>query len=386
MNGSRSDIIIIGAGIIGLASAFELACDGAAVRVLERHLPGAGQSTRTGGGIRLSHGSQINVELTRLSLALWQRFETVFDVDCHWRETGHLFVTSDPEKQADLQTQSLWHRQAQVPTEILTSEDIQNRWPHLGALKAGCGSYCAIGGYLDQHRVIQGYQRGVLAKGGIIDCGTRVDALRMENNRVVGVSTAQCEHTADVVINAAGPDAGRISGFAGIAIPFVSRRHELLIVRSGRAVPDGTPWLIDLDAQVHLRPDGQGRALIGGFLGKDEAADSEHYAREFSQDWADRVRAAAATSFGLTEADCRIVEGWAGLYPGTADYLPVVEETVPGLITSAGFSGTGLMHAPAIGRIVADLARGQAPQGIDLSALRSSRFDGARTVAEATGF
>lgn len=78
--------------------------------------------------------------------------------------------------------------------------------------------------------------------------------------------------------------------------------------------------------------------------------------------------------------------GFAGLYPGTFDYLPVLEESLPELITAAGFSGTGLMHAPAIGEIVADMVSGRTPGGIDISSLGSGRFSKPSSVAETSGF
>lgn len=381
-----SDVVIVGAGIIGLACAHELIRAGASVRVLEQHLPGAGQSTRTGGGIRLSHGSEINVSLTRASMPFWEGFEAEFGVDPRYRRTGHLFVTSDDRHDAFLRTQADWHREAGVPTRILDNARMKSRWPHLGALGFAVGSHCSEGGYLDHHSVIFGLQQAVRENGGAIHPGTRVEGLHAAGGRIGGVATSTGDFRAGVVINAAGAEAGVIAELAGLCIPFRSRRHELLIVRPREPVPDDTPWLIDMDAQVHLRPDGQGRALIGGFLGRDDEADPRDYAREHSAGWAGRVRAAACASFGLNEPECEIVEGWAGLYPGTLDYLPVLEESKPGLITAAGFSGTGLMHAPAIGRIVRQIVRGQDPEEIDLSALRASRFDGQQGVAEATGF
>ena len=151
-------------------------------------------------------------------------------------------------------------------------------------------------------------------------------------------------------------------------------------------VPEDTPWLIDLDNQVHLRPDGQGRVLVGGFLGKNDECDPAFYSREYSKTWADEVRATASRSFGLIKPNSGIVEGWAGLYPGTPDYLPVIELTAPGFITVAGFSGTGLMHAPAVGMIVNDLVTKSKTERFDISPLCSSRFQLRSEVLETSGF
>ena len=200
------------------------------------------------------------------------------------------------------------------------------------------------------------------------------------------MATTAGPFSADLVVNAAGPETGVIAGYAGLEIPFISRRHELLIVRSAQPVPDVLPWLIDTDRQVHLRPAGGGRALNGGFMGRDESTDPQFYPRKYSADWAGHVRGKVSKAFGLTEPDCEIVEGWAGLYPGTFDYLPVLEESLPGLIAAAGFSGAGLMHGPAVGKIMADMVSGRSPGGIDVSSLGSGRFSEFGPVAETSGF
>ena len=386
MNRTTLDVAVIGAGVIGLSVAYELARAGARVVVLERHLPGAGQSTKTGGGVRLAHGSKMNVELTRMSLPVWEDFPTRFGVDPRYRETGHLFLAQSMQCSATLRDQADLLLNLDVPTNLLDGPGICERWKDLAQIQASTGLHCPVGGYLDHHTVIAGYQRALADMGGHLELGVRVEDVLIQDGRVEGVTTSTGPFPAKFVINAAGPEAGVIAGYAGLKVPFVSRRHELLIVRPTQPVPDILPWLIDTDRQVHLRPDGGGRALIGGFMGRDESTDPKLYTREYSADWARRVRGEVSKAFGLTEPDCEIVEGWAGLYPGTFDYLPVLEESLPGLITAAGFSGTGLMHAPAIGTIVADMVSGRTPDGIDISSLSSGRFSKPSSVAETSGF
>ena len=386
MTAKSHDVVIIGGGVIGLSCAYALALAGASVCVLEQHLPGGAQSTRTGGGVRLSHGSKANVELTRLSLPTWDAFAEEFGVDVRYRQTGHLFLTSKETSKAFLAEQALWHREENVPSVIMGEMEIAGKWPHLETLDFNLGSYCSVGGYLDHHRVILGYQTALLRTGADLDIGVRVEGVIEREGRICGVETSVGPYQAQHVVNAAGASAGVIAAYANMSIPFVSRRHELLIARPDRPVPDEIPWLIDMDRQVHLRPDGQGRCLIGGFLGKDEPTDPTRYTRENTQDWLDAARAAASEAFGLTAPDSPIVDGWAGLYPGTLDYLPVIEELRPGFVTAAGFSGTGLMHAPAVGRIVCDLVQKGATDDIDISQFRSARFEKAAETAERTGF
>lgn len=381
-----TDVVIVGAGIIGLASAHALLQADASVRIVDRALPGTGESTKTGGGIRLAHGSRTNVVLTQLSLPTWTGFEAMTGIDPGNRRTGHLFLTSDDVGEAQLRAQAEFLATLDVEVDILDRNEIGSRWRHLRRMAFETGSYCETGGYLDHHRVIQGYVRVVEAAGGVISTGSPVGGVLIDGGRVAGVATTSDDFTADHVVNAAGPNAGEIAALAGLRIPFVSRRHELLIVDPQRPVPDETPWLIDIDDQVHLRPDGDGRVLIGGFLGRDDPVDPVGYDKTLSDAWSKQVRQVAAQSFGIVDATSAIVQGWAGLYPGTRDYQPVLEASMPGLITAAGFSGTGLMHAPAVGQMVADLVARGSTTALDISDLRSARFDEDRTVVEGTGF
>jgi sarcosine oxidase subunit beta len=386
MTPNSFDVIVIGAGIIGLACAYELRRSNLSVCVLEQYSPGAGQSTKTGGGIRFSHSSKLNVMLTHMSLPVWRSFESLFGVDSRYQEIGHLFVTSDKKHQTNFEDQRQWHKEYDCPSVVLTTNEVKQKWPQLSNLNFVVGSYCAVGGYLDDHSVIQGYQNTIQKNGVKLYSGTRVEGLLQNAGQVVGVQTSMGEFRAETVINAAGAFAGEIASYASVSIPFCSRRHELLILNPAVPVPEDTPWLIDVDNQVHLRPDGQGRVLVGGFLGKNEETDPFHYSREYSKVWSDEVRAMASRSFGLTKLNSPIVDGWAGLYPGTRDYLPVIEKTMPGLITSAGFSGTGLMHAPAVGMIVSDLVNQSEFQKFDISQLSSSRFQLPMEISETSGF
>lgn len=382
------DVIVVGAGAIGLACAYSLQKSGASVCVFDQQLPGSGQSTRTGGGIRLAHGSAINVELTKLSLPTWRNFAAEFGVDPEFHEIGHLFLSNrqtNPESGKESAVQPPVYSGT---TRCLDTAVVQAQWPRLKDLHFTVAHHCKAGGYLDHYKVIQGYQETVKRNGVDIRWPVGIEGLLMDrtHQKVCGVRTKQGDFFATLVVNAAGTGAGNVAGFAGLSIPFRSRRHELLIVCADITGPEDMPWLIDVDKQVHLRPDGPGRALIGGFLGRDEVVDPDRYIGENDRAWVGEVRIAAAEAFGLTDRNCKILAGWAGLYPGTLDYMPVLELSLPGLITAAGFSGTGLMHAPAIGQIVSSLAQGKPVEAFDVSSLAASRFNSQSAAREHTGF
>ena len=190
MTQNTYDVIIIGAGVIGLACAYELSQTGASVCVVEKHLPGAGQSTKTGGGIRLAHNSKINVELTHISLPVWNSFENLFGVDPRYREIGHLFMSSDQKIKQTFEDQLKWHANYNCPSVILDSSEVKQKWPHIDGDHFAANCFCSVGGYLDDHSVIQAYQNAVQRNGARIVSGVRVQGLLLAGDNTIGVRTS----------------------------------------------------------------------------------------------------------------------------------------------------------------------------------------------------
>jgi sarcosine oxidase subunit beta len=386
MPAQTHDVVVVGGGIIGLACAYYLAKAGANTLLIERGLPGAEQTVRTGGGIRLCHSSVINIQLSKLSFPTWERFEEHFGFDLQFKRIGHLFLARSEASAQVLQDQTHIHQQLDIPSVFLDLSDINHRWQDLRLKGYEGGLFCTVGGYLNHHRAVQGFYHGAMEAGARLLIGVRVTGLVRSGQRILGVETTEDTYHAEEVVNCAGALAGQIASMADLDLPIVSRRHELLIVQPERPIADSLPWLIDVERQVHLRPDGQGRGLLGGFLGDDPVVDPERYDPLYDEIWASRVRVAASQAFGLFEPSATILQGWAGVYAGTPDYHPVIERSCPGLLTAAGFSGTGLMHAPAVGMLVCELTRSDAANSLDISTLRSSRLRDQGEPQDGSGF
>ena len=377
------NIVIIGAGVVGLSCAYNLLKSGEKVTLLERGHPGCGQSTRTGGGIRYLHGTQENISMSLLSELFWKNFESEFNVDIKYQTTGHLFLTSNPQNFKELCSID---PDGLLDLSALDRRQIKTKWPYLDQLIQDYGIYCPIGGYLDDQKVIDGLVSGFHKLGGKLREGVQVNTISLMDNSKYRVTSSEGIIEANVVINCAGAHAGQFGKYPMVARPFTSRHHELLIVKPEKPFPDGYPWLIDIDNQVHTRPDGAGRALVGGFLGNNEVTKLKGYDFPISENWRERALIAAERSFGLIDRNSEVLQHWGGLYPGTVDYQPVIEEEKPGLFTAAGFSGTGLMHAPAAGLVIRDLVKFGKSEKINLDAFSSKRFKKLKSVSEKTGF
>lgn len=380
-----NDIVVVGGGCVGLASAIALARTGAGVILVESGLPGAESSTRTGGGIRQQFGTELNIRLSQLSADTWETFGDQFGVDPMFSPIGYLFLARSPESVASLTRNVALQRSLGVDSELLDADELERRWRPLADRGFRGASFRANDGWANHHRIIEGLVQGASAAGVRILTGTEALTIEMSGGRLAGISTTGERIAADAALVATGPWVEPLLGPLGLGVPVVGRRHELLIVDTSGSSPAGLPWLIDVEEQVHTRGDAPGRALVGGFLGEDRAADPDRYDRRAGRRWTELVLDHASSAFGVVGPNARIRHGWAGLYPSTPDHHPIIDELADGLFVSMGFSGTGLMHAPAAGRLAAELIVGRRITSVDPATLSAGRFARIGRV-EATGF
>jgi sarcosine oxidase, subunit beta len=381
-----TDVVVIGGGCIGVASAIALADRGAQVTLVERGLPGAANSTLTGGGIRQQFGSELNVRLSQLSAETWDGFEDRFGVDPRFRRIGYLLLARTKEIAATLAANVQLQNSLGVDSEFLDEGEIPRRWPALVGRGFRAAGFRASDGWANQHRIIDGLVRGAIAAGVDLMVGTEALALEMSGGRTTGVATTAGQIRADAALLATGPWVAPLLDPWDLSVPVTAHRHELLIVEPAERYPEGLPWLIGLDDEVHTRSDTDGRALVGGFLGEDRSVDPDRYSMRADDGWARAVLASAERLFGVVGPTAQIRHGWAGLYPSTPDRHPIIDALADGLYVALGFSGTGLMHAPAAGRLAAELIVDGDTRSVDSGLLSADRFFGDEGAAEATGF
>jgi sarcosine oxidase subunit beta len=381
-----ADVVVVGGGCIGLAAAIALAGRGASVILVERGLPGAANSTLTGGGIRQQFGTELNVRLSQLSAETWDGFEERFGVDPRFRRIGYLFLARTDETAATIEANVQLQNGLGVDSEFLDQEEIPRRWPALVGRGFRGAGFRASDGWANQQRIIDGLVRGAIAAGVDLKVGTEALALEMSGGRITGVATTTGRIRADTALLATGPWVAQLLDPWDLSVPVTAHRHELLIVEPAERYPEGLPWLIGVDDEVHTRSDTDGRALVGGFLGEDLSVDPDRYSMRADDGWARAVLAAAERLFGVVGPAAQVRHGWAGLYPSTPDRHPIIDALADGLYVALGFSGTGLMHAPAAGRLATELIVDGDIRSVDSALLSAGRFRGNKGPAEATGF
>jgi sarcosine oxidase subunit beta len=383
-------VVVVGAGIVGLAAARELGARGAEVVVCEQGTVGSGSTERSAGGIRTQFSTPVNVRLSVESVETWASFEREFGVDIGYRRTGYLFLARDEDTAGDFETNVALQRDLGVDSELLSPDEAVEHCPGLDPESFVAATYCSTDGFADPHLALQGYVQACRDAGVDVRTHTSVEAIHREDRegegsgRVVGVETPDGSIEADAVVNAAGPWASRVNDLAGVSLPVEPRRRQVAVVDPETPVPADVPLTIDLDTGVYFRPEREGAAIVGGhFASEDPVADPDRYSTTADTDWtvtAVEHAADCATYFGPAT---RIRRGWAGLYAVTPDHHAIVDEPVPGFVTAIGFSGHGFQHAPATGRLVADIVFDGAPALDGAAALAADRFDdGSDTDAE----
>lgn len=416
------DVLVVGGGIVGLSAAYYAADRGADVTLLEKRSLGSGSTARAAGGIRSQFSTRANVELSLASKAVWDEFEATFGVDIGLRKNGYLFLArTDPVAERFRENVRL-QRNLGAESEYLTPAEATGHCPGIDPDPLVAATYNPDDGVADPNLAVQGYAAAARERGVNIRTGTTVTDVELEGNRIVGVDArtdvGRERHEADYVINAAGAWAGEIAAMAGIELPISPRRRQIAVVDPTPPVPESAPLTIDLETGSYFRPERDGLALVGGhFAGEsddpdagseaerpanseadrrranskvdrrwgletDPAVDPDRFDEEMDLEWAvDAVEHAAdyAEYFG---PETRIRRGWAGLYAVTPDHHPIIEETCPGLVTVAGFSGHGFQHAPAAGQVVAEILFEGKSALVDISMLDRDRFERGESLVE----
>ncbi|WP_336000476.1 NAD(P)/FAD-dependent oxidoreductase [Halorientalis halophila] len=368
-------VTVVGGGIVGLSSAYYLARGGADVTLCEKGSLGMGSTARSAGGIRTQFSTEINVELSLRSLEVWDSFHEQFDVDIAHRRNGYLFVTGDEETADRCRTDVEMQNELGAESRFITPAEAEEHCPGLETDGLVAATYNGQDGFADPNLAMQGYAGEAREEGVDIRTKTAVTDVQTDGDEVTGVVTDEGRIDADIVVNAAGAWSQALADLADVDLPISPRRRQLAVVDPQRSLSDDVPLTINLDTGSYFRPERDGAALVGGHFGDDPDVDPDRYSDSLDIEWAATAVEHAAEYTAYFGDDARIRRGWAGLYAVTPDHHPIIEETAPGFVTAAGFSGHGFQHAPATGKLVAELCFDGEASLADISCLSSSRFE-----------
>ncbi len=361
---STADAVVIGGGIVGVATAFWLSRAGLDTLVVEMR---DGLSTLTTPESIESFRAQFTEpamsELAQESIEVFENFADVigisgYDIDLH--QQGYLFVTEDAgmidEVEAAVETH---HELGVTDSEFLTGDEARERFPYLSDTIVA-GTFRQNDGWLSTHETTQGFAKGCDAN--FLVSTKAIDVLTDEQG-VCGVETTRGTIATRTVVNAAGPFAGKVAEMVGLDLPLDPVRRQKVFLSQQPLVPEDAPLTIDIIRDSYWRPE-TGGAYIA-WVDPDEPVDEDPSEDLFT----DRYFAAIVleklinitpfweeVAMNLKKAD---VHPSAGYYVYTPDDQPLIGPTpdVPGFYLNCGY-WAGVMLSPAAGKRIADLVTG----------------------------
>jgi len=374
-------VVIIGAGVVGLSVAFHLTRLGECeVCIVEREpLPASGSTAKANGGIRAQFTTDINVAMSLASMAILDELAGEIGEPPVYRKAGYLFFTGDPKRLAAMTAAADFQQARGVAVEVLDADGVRRRAPYVAGPVVG-GTFGPRDGFIDPGGLASFFLRAATGAGVEVRYGTEVTALSRDPAGEIRVETSRGELTAPVVVDAAGPWAGRIAAMLGVALPVEPVRRHIIVSGPCPDLPALIPMTIDADSGVLIRREGDRIAVA--YSNPDEPAG---FNTEFDPDFWMRFAEPLQARFpAVASAGIDMRRSWVGLYEVTPDHHAVIGPVpgVPGFFLVNGFSGHGVMHAPAAGLAVAEwILRGRSLR-VDVTPLSVERFARGATIHE----
>lgn len=347
-----AEVAIIGGGIMGASTAYYLAKRGVSdVVILEKDLLAQASTGLSVGGIRQQFSHPANIRLSQKSVRVYEDFEEELGVDINFRQVGYLFLAQKDETWDDFLSSVETQRQHNVLVEVLSAEEIKQRWPYLNVSDLKGGTFGPKDGYADPYLAAMGFANSARKLGVRIEERTKVTGIKIERGRVEGVETTKGPISSPVIVNVAGPWGGEIALMAGLDLLAKPYRRQVFITKSFEAIPKPVPMIIDQDVTFYFK--GEEPGILMGMSNPDEPSS---FNINMDRDFLEKVIEAAVHRAPILEK-AEILRGWGGLYTITPDQNPIIGEmpSAEGFFWAIGFSGHGFQQAPAVGLILSEL-------------------------------
>jgi sarcosine oxidase subunit beta len=380
-----ADIVIVGAGIMGISTAYHLARRRAGrIVVLERDDVCSGSTALASGGIRHQYANRIGIELTLRSIETYERFEEEFGVNPRFRQHGYLILVTTEAEQAQAERNVALQRSLGVDVQLLTPEETRTRFAYLATDDLRGATYSPRDGYADPYLATTAIAARARALGVTIRTGCEVTGFARAHDRIESVVTRDGSLSAPVVVLATGAWSGVVGTLAGVEIPVAPLRRSKFITApfAFDQIPEATPFVIDPHLGISLRREG-----AGILLGIGRRAEAGSFSTVLDWSLAEPLVERAVRRAPVL-ADAQLMRTWTGLYEMTPDQTGIVSAVpgVPGLHVIAGFSGHGFMHGPVAGQLMAELITDGRASTLDITPLGIDRFARGETSLEPLTF
>ena len=356
----RAEVVVIGGGIVGTATAFWLSKAGLDVILVEMR---DGLSTLTTPAsaecFRAQFSEPAMAALAKPSIEMFEKFAEIIGIpgyDISLKQQGYLFLTDNPDMIKDLQENvEQQHKLGVIDSEFLEHDEILSRYPFVSP-SVVAATFRQRDGWLSCHETTQGFAKGCDARFFI---KTKATKILLDEKGVSSVETNRGSIKTRTVVNAAGPFAGEVGRMVDLDFPLEPVRRQKVFISTSAAIPQDAPFTVDVDNNSYWRPETGG--VIIGWVDTDEPVSKP--SENVKTDWEfpaitlEKVMRLAPffeeVAQGIKQPD---INTSAGHYVYTPDDQPLIGpvDEVPGFYLNCGY-WAGVMLSPEAGKRIADL-------------------------------
>lgn len=352
----KFDVLLIGAGSIGVPTAYYLSKKGMSVGVIEK-LPseGRGQNRAAIGGIRATHSDPAKIKICQLTINLMNSFEKEHNIDIDWISGGYLFPVYEDILEYKLKKLLVKQKEFKLNIDWINSEKVKELVPGINPEKLRGGTYSPEDGSASPIKLAGAYLKLAKEQKAEFFFNEEVTGIKIVNNKATEITTNKDSYSADIIINAAGGDAREVGLLSGLNIPVEPDCHEAGITEAVK--PFFKPMVVDIrsdenSANYYFYQNKEGQVVFcitpkPAILGKDIDNTSVFLPLVVKRilNLYPRLR------------NLRIRRTWRGLYPMTPDGFPIVGWTneISNMFLAVGMCGQGFMLGPGLGLIISEI-------------------------------
>jgi glycine/D-amino acid oxidase-like deaminating enzyme len=372
-----ADVVVIGAGALGLSTALHCALSGRSVAVVERHAAGAQASGRAAGLFKSVQADELRTRLARRSIARAVTFADWAGPPLAVARSGSFLIARTARHREFLRRELAQSRGWGADVR----EAIPRQLSYYQPVGDAFALWCPEDVYIEEPAsLIQACLAACLRHGAVVTENEPVTAIPVTAGRVTGVETQHRSIAAPVVVDAAGAWVRHVAELAGARVPVTTVRHQLLITEPAAHIDPADPITRVIDAAVYLRP-ARGGLMVGGFEADPLPVDPRHQPASFTTDDVPldlgvlRRLAAQVSAEAPAAKTAPVAEHRGGLFTMSPDgrFVAGPVPDLPGLWVASGCNGSGFSSSLALGEALATwITTGTPPPG--LTALAPARF------------
>lgn len=375
------DVVVIGGGVHGLATAYYLTQLGVTdVAVLEAKYIGFGGSGRNTAIVRSNYRTPEGIAFYDHSVKLYEQLAADLDFNVMFSQHGHLTLAHNERGVTGLRERANANQLMGVNSRLISPKEIKELCPHMNVFGPQrfpimAALYHPPGGIIRHDAVVWAYARGVDRGGGHVHQRTEVQAIERTNGKISGVVTNRGTIKTGVVVNATAGYASTICKMVDLQIPLETHPLQAAVTEPLK------PWLnqviVSSTLHVYVSQSDRGELVLGA-----EVDDYSSYSLRGTLQFAEGAATHLLELFPFL-ANVKLLRQWAGLCDMTPDYSPIISGVpdIPGFYMTVGWGTYGFKAGPASGHLLAQMIYTQrTPE--KLEAFSITRFAEDRLVGE----